>query len=195
VTASSVTVVSASEIDATFAVATTASNSVSVSATANGVPSDNSVSFVPQHPRLQVHFDTSQTIAAGCSISFVERFVTYFVVDRNLDSITTPVAEQFVAGPSTNSCGNGPAAPTLCTAPTALSEFTDRLTVGCNSVGGSCGYSLTNEWSSCPTGGASVPMGSTSWTIQNSSTSVLIGGVAYTLPGGSMIPIGTIITP
>jgi len=196
VSASGVSVVSGTEIDATFALATTADNSVNVSVTVNGQPS-GTVAFVPQHPRLSVYYDTSQTITAGCSPnpSYVARFITYNIVDQNGAAISTPIKEVFISGPTTNTCNNGASSPTMCTAPSSFQQLTDELTVGCNSVGGTCGYAVTNQWQTCPTGGTSVPIGTTSWTIQDTSTTITIGSTPYTLPGGNQVPAGTIINP
>ncbi|HWG70326.1 MAG TPA: hypothetical protein VN692_13010 [Steroidobacteraceae bacterium] len=207
ITASSVTVVSATEIDATFAIATTASNSVNVSVTANGVPSDNSVAFVPQYPRLRVFSDNAQDLSSGCTsqglLGYSLRNITYDIVDQNGNTIQMQNGNGDLVGPniaevfnsiSSNSCGNGTPPPTSCTAAN-VTQFTDHLFVGCNTVGGSCGYTLTNQWRTCPAGGSQAPIGTTAWTIHNNATTIVIGGISYSLPGGNQVPTGTIIAP
>src|SRR5260370_41487484 len=61
---------------------------------------------------------------------------------------------------SANTCNNGTFGTNSCSNPTsALGGITYNLSIGCNSVGGSCGATLTNQrWFVCNFGG--LPIGS-----------------------------------
>jgi hypothetical protein len=134
---------------------------VPVTVDRNGATS-NSISFgirVPHH--LKVISDQSGLLASNCAASGLQtpvlRQVALEVVNAgNFPVGKTSVKETFV-NTSTNTCradGLGPI-PEPC-GDTDLDSlhgrFIDSITVNCNSVGGSCGYIITDEWKWCPAG-------------------------------------------
>lgn len=189
--------VSDSEIDFTLGLTTSPSpTTIQISVTVDGIPSSNSEIFTRQSPHLAVFADHELDVTSGCGTKYTLRNITYNIADQSGNAINTPIQEAFNSI-SANSCGNGAPTPTSCTQ-SPLSQFTDHLSVGCNGVGGACGFNLVNQWRSCPVAGTSVPLGTTTWQIENNSTTLTIGSNSYTLTfgdTGTRVPPGTLINP
>jgi hypothetical protein len=157
---------SSTQIQATFAIASNATNGQrQVTATNNGAIS-NAVNFLVQVPTsLDVVSDTGSVQDVSCTVSGstyngVRRDILYRVMDANVQPILTSgmsLTESFQAG--TNSCTGTPNTPTpTVNAPSdSLGQFpnVDRLaicSVAClpaNSSGnptGSCTLSVTQTW-------------------------------------------------
>jgi len=194
--ASNISLLSSTAIDSTLALTTAATpNSVQISVTVNGV-SSNALTFTRQIPHLEVYHDAMLPVPNGCGIPYTIRNITYNIVDQNENAVTTPIKEVFNSL-SANSCANGSPSPTVCTGG-GTSQFTDTLSVYCNTVGGSCGFSLQNQWQSCPSNGIAVPLGTTNWQILNSVTTLTLGSSTYSLPlsgTATPVPSGTKIFP
>lgn len=164
------------QIQASFAVASNApsgNHSVTVSTTQG---TSNSVNFYVQVPNhLQVVSDINGPLS-GCT-NIIGRLITFRVVDPNSNTVgIVPVKESF-SNLSSNSCGNGSPQPSPCAnTDNAQSEFTDTITVNCNSVGGSCGYTLTDQWQWCPTGQSAVALGTLNETVH--ADQITVNGVA-----------------
>jgi hypothetical protein len=138
----------------------------------------------PDH--LQVISDVIQTLS--CPSNTVRRSITYAVVDINDTQLLDLffAAEQFDSI-SANTCNNGTVTPTTCANTIAeFGGFTDKLTVNCNGVGGSCGMTLTNQrWFLCNSGG--LPIGSPGTVVLQNSF-VTVGGDFFFVPGTDIFP-------
>ena len=123
---------------------------------------------IPHH--LKVVSDTHSTI---CN-DIVTRALTLQVVDRNGNNVrgVVPIKEKFVSI-TTNTCGNGNPVASGCSSTNATNgEFTDHIGVGCNSVGGSCGYDITKQYLWCPLRRAALPIGTYSGYTHSNAISV-----------------------
>jgi hypothetical protein len=122
--------------------------------------------------------------------SIIGRQIKMKVVDVNNFVVgLVPIKENYLSV-SQNSCGNGQPQPSSCANTNSEnSEFTDSITVNCNSVGGSCGYNITYEWQWCPPGKAAANLGRFVETVH--ANAITVNGV--TTP--SKIPAGTNIYP
>jgi len=141
---------------------------------------------IPHH--LKVVSDTHSTICGD----IVTRALTLQVVDRNGNNVRgiVPIKEKFV-DITTNTCGNGNPTASGCSSTNATNgEFTDHIGVGCNSVGGSCGYSITKQYLWCPLRRAALPIGT--YSGYTHSNAISVAGVVS--PPDSM-PAGTRIDP
>ena len=143
----------------------------------------------PDH--LEVSSDNY--IYVKCSIGLIpEREITYDILDANDKYVTNVPVDEAFSTLSSNTCNNGYPSPSGCTN-LPSGTFTDHLWVGCNSVGGSCGFTIgIQQWHWCPTGYASVAIGTLDNDGLYSNKTTILG---YTLPGGSQIPAGTMVYP
>jgi hypothetical protein len=141
---------------------------------------------IPHH--LKVVNDSFSTICGD----IVTRAITFQVVDRNGNSVrgVVPIKEKFVSI-TTNTCGNGNPVASGCSSTNATAgEFTDHITVACNSTGGSCGYDITKQYLWCPLRRAALPIGT--YSGYTHSNAISVAGVVS--PPDSM-PAGTLINP
>jgi len=124
--------------------------------------------------------------------SSVKRVITFQIVDRNGNRVVgvVPVKEKFTSI-SSNTCGNGQPEEIGCSSMNATAGIlTDRISIGCNSVGGSCGYDITKQYQWCPSRRAPVPIGTYSGYTHSDAVSIN-GNV---MPPDSMAP-NTVINP
>jgi hypothetical protein len=136
-------------------------------------------SGVPDH--LQVEADTNGT-RPNCP-TVVSRQINFYVLDyAGTILYYTPSSEHFVSV-SHNTCGNGQPLPSSCQ--TDFSLIVDTITVNCNTVGGSCGYAITDDWQWCPSGSAAVILGTLNETVH--SNQITVDGVSTP----NKIPAGT----
>jgi hypothetical protein len=141
---------------------------------------------IPHH--LKVVNDSFSTICGD----IVTRAITFQVVDRNGNNVrgVVPIKEKFVSI-TTNTCGNGNPVASGCSSTNATAgEFTDHITVACNSTGGSCGYDITKQYLWCPLRRAALPIGT--YSGYTHSNAISVAGVVS--PPDSM-PAGTTINP
>ena len=125
------------------------SHNVTVTAAAQVSPPKSVTARVPSY--LLCIRDTT-TVIANCVQTKV-RFVTYQIEDDNNKDFVNDVntREQFSNTP-VSTCGNPISLGLSCT-PTPGGVIPDSFTVGCNSVGGSCGFTATHQqWVWCPGG-------------------------------------------
>ena len=146
------------------------------------------LSVVPLPDHVKVASDISGALAA-CTQT-VGRKVTLGVVDsQDASAGVVPVQEQFLSL-SNNSCNDGaPIASSCRNTDNNTNEFTDSITVNCNNVGGSCGYTIQWQWQWCPYGQTPKPLATLNGTVHNDA--ITVNGV--TTP--AQIPQGTDIFP
>ena len=116
----------------------------------------------------------------------LKRVISYQVVDASKQSITIPlqVHEQFGSKDS-NTCNTS-----ITTGETCYSisngVIGDVMTVGCNSVGGSCGFTYTHQqWVWCSSAGDVIIATPGDLIVHNNSISV--GGNTTGFPAGTEI--------
>jgi hypothetical protein len=150
--------VSSSQVIASFSISNSAAaGDYEVYLTSNQQNSNN-VTFtvrVPDH--LTVVSDSGNTLGvSGCPTGMpIGRALKLKVVDTAGNFCGAVPLQELFSNLTTNTCrsdGQGPT-PDSCFNSAADGTFTDNLTVNCNTVNGSCGYSLTDKWQYCPTGG------------------------------------------
>lgn len=155
-------------------------------------PVDVVNSGCPDH--LEVASDTYHYLS--CAIGQIPvRDITYDILDANGNYVTgaTPVDEAFSPYAPTNSCGNGSPTATGCTNSQNDGSFTDELTVHCNTVGGSCGFTMTQQWHWCPSSAAEVAIGTLANDIVHADSITVLG---YKVPPDTgEIPTGTKVYP
>jgi len=114
------------------------------------------------------------------------RRIKYQIVDVNENPVIGAVSirEQF-ASKSAESCGTTVSTSETCTL--ANSAFVDNLTVGCNSIGGSCGHTYTRQtWQWC---GPSTPLSiGTPGDIVVHNDLISVGGNFIFIPGTDIFP-------
>lgn len=118
------------------------------------------------------------------------RYITYQVVDISNAAIGVglKVKESF-GSKSANTCNTTISTTETCTS-ISSDTFTDGHSVGCNSVGGSCGYTYTNQkWWWCPNGGLTPVTIATIGDAIVHNNSISVGGrtTAYS-PGTYFYP-------
>ncbi len=147
-------------------------------------PISVSNSGVPDH--LEVASDNYfywKCIKSGLTI---ERDIKYDVVDANGSPVSSFNIKEAFSGLTSNTCQNGGPSPSPCTA--ASYSFTDGLSVECNTVGGSCGFTIAiQQWHWCPSGFLEVAIG----TLHNTS----VYNNAVTVLGLTVPPEANEITP
>ncbi len=141
---------------------------------------------IPDH--LEVLSDVTQTANSCGANNPVVRTISYAVVDINENQVTKIMSagEQFDSI-SANTCNNGTFGTNSCSNPTsALGGITDNLSIGCNSVGGSCGATLTNQrWFLCNFGG--LPIGSPGTLVVHNDV-ITVGGRTFFFVGEDIFP-------
>lgn len=135
----------------------------------------------PDH--LQVTGDVTGTIQS-CPTT-VYRSVHYQAVDINNHAfnVAVSVSEYYLNSPVTNTCNNGQPSPSSCQPTDGSGSFWDTLQVGCNSVGGSCGFPLQHQWNWCNGGVVLKVLSTLTDTIHNNQ--VIVNGYTNTNPNGS----------
>jgi hypothetical protein len=143
----------------------------------------------PDH--LEVMDDNFHSYTCTYSGQTIYRQISYDVVDGNNQFVSGVSIRESLYGESANSCNNGYPTPTGCT--TTSGSFTDTLSVNCNQVGGSCGFTTNQQWLWCPPGYQMVVLGTLlSDGLHNNSISVLSHTVP---PETNRIPTGTEVYP
>lgn len=136
------------------------------------------VTVRPDH--LVVNSDTTSVLCT--TNSTVRRIITYSEVDVNGNNVGTISTKEQFASKGTNTCNT-----TIHTSETCSSDsggiLADAITVGCNSVGGSCGVTFTKQqWLYCPSGGTPAVF-ATPGDLVIHNDSVTVGGQTYFPPG------------
>jgi hypothetical protein len=101
----------------------------------------------------------------------------------NGNSVGTVSTEEQFASKGTNSCNTTISTSETCS-PDSDGVLKDAITVGCNSVGGSCGVTFTKQqWLYCPASGTPVVF-ATPGDLVIHNNSVTVGGYA-SFPAGT----------
>lgn len=138
---------------------------------------------VPDH--LQVVSDIRSAFS-NCP-STARRLITYQEVDVNNNPVGTIHSREQFASKSANSCNTTINTSETCSQDTNGS-FTDALSVGCNSVGGSCGVTYTHQqWLWCPGGGKPDVVIATPGDLIIHNDSISVGGNTTQFPAGTEI--------
>jgi hypothetical protein len=188
ITVGGVTVHGASQITANFTIAANASaGTVSVKVTSSGHTSDGAAFSIRVPHHLVVVSDSGNTQALSCQSGAPKvRFLTLKVVDSSGNEVGAVTLQENFTSLSTNTCradGAGPSPDSCSYNPPGGSTFTDNITVNCNTVNGSCGYSITDQWQWCPSGGSPVTLATLTETVHadqitvNGNTSGLSGSI------------------
>jgi hypothetical protein len=115
------------------------------------------------------------------------RLITYQEVDVNNNPVGSIQSKEQFASKSTNTCGNGNSTSETCTVDTN-GQFTDVLSVNCNTVGGSCGFTYTKQqWLWCPSGSGTPVVVATPGDIIVHNDSISVGGNTTGFPAGTYI--------
>jgi hypothetical protein len=141
---------------------------------------------VNQPHHLKVLSDTYQ--ASSACPTTARRLITYQEVDINNAPVGTVQSKEQFASISTNTCKNGnPSTSSTCSSdPNGV--FTDALSINCNSVGGSCGVTLTKQqWLWCPANGATAVVIATPGDIILHNDSISVGGNTAGFAAGTYI--------
>jgi hypothetical protein len=117
--------------------------------------------------------------------------MTYDVMDGNEGYVISVAVDEAFCCFSTNTCNNGYASPTKC-ATYPSGTFVDTLSIHCNSVGGSCGYTMTQQLHWCPAPYLGVAIATLYSDGLYSNKTVIYG---YARPGTNGVPTGTDIFP
>jgi len=136
----------------------------------------------PNH--LQVVVDSTGELTACPSTNI--RQITYQVVDVSNNPVNdlVSVREQF-SNKSANSCNTTVHTTETCTV-IGGGSFTDALTVGCNSVGGTCGFTYTHQqWLWCSSTGVVI---ATPGDLVVHNNAITVGGSIYFAPGTYIYP-------
>jgi hypothetical protein len=108
----------------------------------------------------------------SCPQAPVVRVIRFRAVDSfNVSLGAVPVGEQFLSV-TTNTCGNGQPVSSFCENTDANGEFTDFVTVNCNTVGGDCGYNIKWEWHTCPFFSTPVHLGNLIGRVRHNGVTV-----------------------
>ena len=135
----------------------------------------------PDH--LLVQGDIAGTIQS-CP-STVYRSVHYKVVHINNAPVNIPVSisEFYLNSPINNTCKTGSPTPSACQPTDASGMFWDTLQVGCNSVGGACGFALQHQWNWCAGGVTLKVLATLTDSVLNNQ--VTVNGYTGTIPNGT----------
>ena len=147
-------------------------------------------SACPDH--LQVVSDNYDYLKCTVSGLTVERFIKYDIVEANDVPVGNNYIEEIWYAVTSNTCGNGYPSQTTCGP--AGSSITDHLTISCNLVGGTCGFTIgTQQWETCALNYLPVVLASLyNVTLQTNKVSVTANGTNYTVPPDSgKLPPGT----
>lgn len=134
---------------------------------------------VPDH--LVVQSDTTSVICT--SNGTVRRDIQYSEVDASGNSVGTISTKEQFASKGANSCNTTINTSETCS-PDTGGVLTDHLTVGCNSVGGSCGFTYTKQqWLYCP--GTGTPV------VFATPGDLVVHNNSVTVSGHSSFSVGT----
>lgn len=119
--------------------------------------------------------------------STVRRIIKYWEVDVNGNQVGTISTEEQFASKGANSCNTTINTSETCS-PDTGGQLQDAISVGCNSVGGSCGTTFTKQqWLYCPSTGSPV--------VFATPGDLVIHNNAVTVGGSSQFAAGTRIGP
>ena len=140
------------------------------------------VNPTPDHLKIV----SDQIVGLSSCPTTKNRLISYQEVDSRNNPVSTISTEETFTSISTNTCNNPVQTSSTCS-PDANGQFTDNLTVGCNSVGGSCGFTaLHQQWLWCkPSGGTQVLATPGDLIVHNDSISV--GGSTATRSAGTCV--------
>ncbi len=156
----------------------------------NYVPEETYLPITVTPDHLVVKSDTTSVLCT--TNATIRRIITYSEVDVNGNSVGTVSTEEQFASKGTNTCNTTIHTSQTCS-PDAGGILQDAITVGCNSVGGSCGATFTKQqWLYCPPSGTPVPF-ATPGDLVIHNNSVTVGGYA-SFPTGAIINVNG-ITP
>jgi hypothetical protein len=129
---------------------------------------------------------TSDVTSVLCTTNnTVRRIITYSEVDVNGTSVGTISTKEQFDSKSANSCNTSIRTSETCS-PDAGGVLQDALTVGCNSVGGSCGVTYTKQkWLFCPSTGTPIVFAAPGDIVAHND-SITVGGSA-SFPAGTKI--------
>jgi hypothetical protein len=129
---------------------------------------------------------TSDVTSVLCTTNnTLRRIISYSEVDVNGNSVGTISTEEQFGSKSANTCNTSIRTSETCS-PDAGGVLQDALTVGCNSVGGSCGVTYKNQqWLYCPSTGTPVVF-ATPGDVVAHNDSITVGGYA-SFPTGTKI--------
>ena len=138
----------------------------------------------PHH--LKVLSDT-YAASSACPTT-ARRLIEYQEVDINNAPVGTIQSKELFGNISTNTCKNGnPSTSSTCSTDDN-GVFTDALSINCNSVGGSCGMTLTKQqWLWCPANGATPVVIATPGDIILHNDSISVGGNTAGFAAGTYI--------
>jgi hypothetical protein len=115
------------------------------------------------------------------------RQLLFEVEDLNGNRVGMVSMKEVFSNTTTNSCrsdGLDPN-PTPCTYVSYdpyNGRYIDSITVNCNTVGGSCGYSLTDQWQWCPPGGTDKTLTTLTDTVHHDGITVNGNSTTFTTP-------------
>jgi hypothetical protein len=141
---------------------------------------------VPGNPAQLLVIGDTTTTPTNC-INTKIRILAYQIQDASGTDIkmNVPTKEQF-SSKSANTCNTTITTSETCS-DTPEGIIHDQLTVGCNSVGGSCGYTYKGQqWVWCPGGVSKVV-----WTVGDlivHNNSISVNGVFTSLKGRIITP-------
>lgn len=154
--------------------------------------------FYNQRPDESVHLGDTTAVArrlphhlvvvsdvGGSYCNVVKRTLVFRIVDITGQPTGAATVKESFTNISQNTCGNGNATPDGCM--TTDGVFGDTINVGCVSVPGTCGYTITKQYQWCRPGYSPVPLATyTGWT-HNNSISVFNVVTPNTIPAGTAV--------
>jgi hypothetical protein len=121
--------------------------------------------------------------------STVRRIIKYWEVDANGNQVGTSSTKEQFSSKGANSCNTTISTSETCS-PDAGGQLQDGITIGCNSVGGSCGTTFTKQqWLYCPSTGSPAVF-ATPGDLVIHNNSVLVGGSSQFAAGTRIGPNG-----
>jgi integrase len=136
-------------------------------------PTPTTVVGPPDHLRV---ISDKQQVRSACPTTS-RRLIQYQEVDVNNNPAGTVDSKEQFASKSTNTCNNGPVSTTETCSTDLNGVFTDAISVGCNSVGGSCGETLTKQqWLWCPPNAGTPVVIATPGDLIIHNDSISVGG-------------------
>ncbi|HKR82716.1 MAG TPA: hypothetical protein VJS37_01005 [Terriglobales bacterium] len=148
---------------------------------------------VPDH--LKILSDTITSLSS-CS-STKQRIIKYQEVDSTNNVVQGLNIKETFGGFSTNTCNNGtPSTSSTCAPDDAGGQFTDGLTINCNSVGGSCGLTATSQkWVWCKAAGGTQTLGTIGDIILHNDSISVNGSTSTRSAGTCVYSDGTYANP
>ena len=149
-----------------------------------------SINVKPAPDHLVVQSDTTSVF---CTTS-IRRIITYSEVDASGNNVGTINTKEQFGSKSTNTCNTTINTSDTCS-PDSGGILSDDLKVGCNSVGGSCGFTYTKQqWLYCPAGGGTPVVIATPGDLVVHNNSITVSGHSSFSTGTKIFADGT-ITP